>query len=149
MKYLISFCLIGLLACRDPFCADQSDQTAGFVVRVLARHYIAYQGGEDLGRFGIRISSKERYEQVFSGCCASRLDSIDFSQFEILGLSTVNKGSRSGYLRDVQRDDVNKKITYTVTERYCQRSSPSDGRGNYVLMPKQPSNYKVDYVRNQ
>lgn len=149
MKYLIPFFLIGLLSCRDPFCTDQSDQTAGLVVRVLDRQYIAYQGGEDLGRFGIRISSKERYEQVFSGCCANRLDSIDFNQFEIVGLSTVNRGSPSGYLRDVQRDDVNKKITYTITEHYCQRSSPVDGQGNYVLIPKQPSDYKVDYVRNQ
>jgi hypothetical protein len=149
MKYLLL--LIGLLSCRDPFCSDKSDQTMGLAIRVLDNLQTAYdqQRGEDLGRFGIRISSLEEYKRVFASCCAIRLDSIDFAQYEILGLTTINRGRNSSYIREVKRDNANKKIVYTVTEEYCQRSSPVLGNGNFVLVAKLPSDYTVEYIRHQ
>ncbi len=134
-------------SCVDPFCSEQSDRMAGLVVRVLDRPYAANDADGDLGRYGVRISSQEQYKKVFSSCCATRLDSMDFTKVEILGLSTISRGIHTSYTRDVQRDDTNKRITYTVTEHYCQSGSPHDGQGNLVVIPKQPSDYEITYVR--
>ena len=151
MRYLVVLLVFVLFSCVDPFCSEQSDRMAGLVVRVLDRPYAATdaQQGEDLGRLGIRISTQEQYKKVFASCCATRLDSIDFTKVEILGLSTISRGIHTSYIRDVQRDDTNKRITYTVTEHYCQSGSPHDGQSNLVVIPKQPSDYETTYVRKQ
>ncbi|GAB3743766.1 hypothetical protein GCM10028816_54190 [Spirosoma lituiforme] len=122
----------------------------GLTLRLLDQRYSAYDQKEgDLSRSGIRISDASQYKRVFASCCESRLDSIDFTRYEILGLTTVNKGSNSRYIHDVKRDDTTKKITYTVSEEYCTRSSPIDGRSNLIVVAKLPSDYQVEYVRNQ
>ncbi len=35
---------------------------------------------------------------------------------------------------NVKRDDTTKRIIYSVSEEYCKRSSPVDGRGNFVVV---------------
>jgi len=151
MKKMLLLSLLGLTSCQDPTCEKNADQTAGLVLRVLDRRYFAYdtKQGEDLSRNGIKISSTEQYKQVFVDCCANRLDSVDFSQYDILGLTTVNQGSNSSYIMNVTRDDRKKKVIYSVSENYCRRSSPIDGRSNFVVVPKLPAGYWVEYVRNQ
>ncbi|MBD2703484.1 hypothetical protein IC229_22760 [Spirosoma sp. BT702] len=158
MKKLNFLLLLVVCACQEqgPNCEETTnqrttDQTAGLVVSMLDDRYLAYdtKQGEDLGRFGIKITDAQQYRRVFSYCCENRLDSVDFAQFDVLGLTTVNLGSNSTYLLDVKRDDAAKKIVYTVTERYCQKASPFDGRGNFVVVPKLPTAYQVEYVRNQ
>lgn len=144
---------IVLLSCQETsLCDEKIDQTTGLVVRVLDKSYFAYnqQQGVDLGAAGIRISTSEQYKRVFSACCESRLDSIDFKEFEILGLTTVNRGFRSGYLRDIKRDDTNRKIIYTVTEQYCKRRST--GAGILCLSPNNRrrirlSTYEINNLR--
>lgn len=150
-KYILFLVALALFSCKEPFCEQNTDQATGQVVKVLDSRYRAYDArqGEDLSRFGIWITSPEQYKRVFAHCCASQLDSVDFDRFDILGLSTVNQGSNSSYLRDVKRDDAAQKITYTVTEQYCKRASPLDGKSNLVLVPKIPATYTIAYVRNQ
>lgn len=142
--------LLFVLACRKPFCEDHSDQLSGEAIRYMEKLPVPYdQNVGDLGRFGIRISDDQQYKRVFSTYSGTVIDSIDFSKYELLGLSTVNRGSSSSYIRDVKKDDVNKTITYTVTEEYCMRSSPVDGKSNLVLINRLPSDYRVEYKRNQ
>lgn len=144
------FILLFVLACRKPFCEDHSDQLSGEAIRYMEKLPVPYdQNIDDLGRFGIRISDYQQYQKVFRTAPGVALDSIDFSKYELLGLSTVNKGSRSSYIRDVKKDDANKTIIYTVTEEYCMRSSPVDGKSNLVLVDRLPSDYRVEYKRNQ
>ncbi|MPR36020.1 hypothetical protein [Salmonirosea aquatica] len=151
MKKLLFLSLLALYACDKPFCNEKpNDEIAGIVIKVIGdQTYSAYdpERGEDLARFGIHITTDAQYRRVFAHCCAARLDSLDFTQYDLLGLTTVNKGQHSTYLRNVQRDESAKKVTYTVTERYCKRSSPVEGQGNFVLVPKVPSGYSVEYVR--
>ena len=149
MKKLLLLSFLGLFSCITPTCPTLPDQDTGLIVRVLPQGYLAYGQEGDLGRNGIEISTDEVYRRVFETCCKSQLDSVDFRQFDVLGLTTVNRGSSSSYVLDVQRDDATKKITYSVTERYCKRSSPVDGRGNFVVVPKRPAGYTLEYVRNQ
>lgn len=151
MKNLYLFSLISLWACQEPNCQKGADQTTGLVLRTLDKTYSAYdqKQGEDLSRNGIRISTVNQYKLAFAYCCQNRLDSLDFAQYEILGLTTVNKGSNSRYIYDVKRDDIAKKVTYTVSEEYCNRSSPIDGRSNFVVIAKLPSGYQIEYIRNQ
>lgn len=150
MKNLFLLSLISLLACQEPDCEKGPDQTTGLALRVLDRRYSAYDQKEgDLSRSGIRISDLNQYNHVFAFCCQSHLDTIDFTQYEILGLSTVNKGSNSRYVYNVKRDDMAQKIVYTVSEEYCSRSSPIDGRPNIVVVAKLPPDYQIEYVRNQ
>ncbi|WP_421825825.1 hypothetical protein [Larkinella sp.] len=148
MKKLFFFLLIGFLACKhDVDCETMKDETTGIVTAVLSERVAYDQKIGDLGRFGLRISTAEEFQRVFDRCCAGRLETIDFSQNDVLGLSTVNRGCKSTYQLDVQRDDATKRVIYTVTERYCRRCSPSDGRGNYVVIPKVPEGYEVKFVR--
>lgn len=151
MKKLLLFSVLGLLACQKPLCEKGPDQTTGLVLRVLDKQYWAYdkKQGEDLSRFGIKISTADQYKRAFAYCCESRLDSIDFVQYDLLGLSTVNKGNNSHYIRDVKRDDAAKKVIYSVSEEYCTRSSPVEGQSNFVLVAKLPSDYRTEYIRNQ
>lgn len=151
MKNLYPLLFISLWACQEPNCQKGADQTTGLVLRALDRTYSAYdqKQGEDLSRNGIRISNVNQYKQAFAYCCQNRLDSLDFARQELLGLTTVNRGNNSRYIYDVKRDDVAKRVTYTVSEEYCNRSSPTDGRSNFVVVPKLPSDYQIEYVRNQ
>ncbi|WP_207508731.1 hypothetical protein [Telluribacter humicola] len=149
MKKLLILSLLGMMACEDPFCEERPDEVAGLVVRVLDEQYLAYERSEgDLGRNGIQITSEQQFQQVFSYCCATQLDSIDFSKYDVLGKSTVNRGSNSSYRREVQHDDTNKKIIYTITEHYCKKASPTDGRGNFVVVPKVPADFRVEFIVN-
>ena len=151
MKKLLLLPLLALSSCEKPLCNEKpSDEIAGIVIGVVGdRAYSAYdpERGEDLARFGIRLTTDEQYRQVFTHCCAAKLDSLDFTQYDMLGLTTVNKGQHSTYLREAHLDEGRKKVIYTVTERYCKRSSPVEGQGNFVLIPKVPPGYSVEYVR--
>lgn len=151
IKKILLLSLLSFLSCEEPLCEPGSDQTTGLAIQVLDRRYLAYDEklGEDLGRNGIKITSSDQYRRVFAYCCANQLDSIDFSRYDLLGLTTVNKGSKSRYIRDVKQDETAKKITYSVSEEYCTRSSPVDGRSNFVLVPKLPAAYPIEYVRHQ
>jgi hypothetical protein len=141
---------LSVSACRKPFCQDQSDQLSGEAIRYMRDLPVPYeQNTGDLARYGIRVSNAQQHRRVFGYSPSIRLDSIDFNKYELLGLSTVNRGSRSSYIRDVKKDDANKLIVYTVTEEYCSRSSPIEGNSNLVLINKLPSTYRVEYKRNQ
>ncbi|GHB79724.1 hypothetical protein [Persicitalea jodogahamensis] len=147
---LLAICLPVLFtSCEKPLCNEKpNDETAGIVVRVLPENYLAYrQEVGDLARDGIHLTTEEQYRQVFDHCCAGKLESVDFSKYDVLGASTINQGVGSTYMRDVQVDSLSKKIKYTITERYCRKSSPVDGKGNFVVVPKLPIGYSVEYVR--
>jgi hypothetical protein len=144
MRKLLCFLPLLLWSCEKPIYNEKpNDEIAGIVVRLIGDgRYLAYQQNiGDLSRSGIHITQDAEYRQVFDYCCAGNLESIDFKRYDILGLSTVNKGTNSTYLRNVQIDEANEKVVYTITERYCKRSSPVDGKGNFVLVPKLPVGY--------
>lgn len=151
MKKLLLVALLPVFSCEKPICNEKpKDEIAGIVIEIVGdRTYLAYapERGEDLARFGIHIATDKQYRQVFSHCCAGRLDSLDFTQYDILGLTTVNNGLPSTYLREAHLDEARQKVIYTVSERYCKRSSPVEGNGNFVLVPKVPPGYSVEYAR--
>lgn len=138
-----------LLSCEKNDCSTPAGQLTGSALKLLDDRYIALDNGEDLGRFGVRVATQSDYTRLFKNCCAAKPDTIDFTKYDLLGLSTVNHGSSSTYTHDVKRDDAAKKIVYTVTENYCSKASPVDGRGNFVLVQKIPDSYQIEFVRNQ
>ncbi|WP_373515946.1 hypothetical protein [Persicitalea sp.] len=155
MKAILTFLALSLVAllisCEKPLCYEKpNDEIAGIVVKVLGENgsYLAYREGVgDLNRFGMLLATDKEYRLVFEYCCAGKLDSVDFAEYDILGLGTLDKGRNSTYLREVQIDDNLKKVVYTVSERYCKRSSPVRGNGNFVIVPKLPIGYSIEYVR--
>lgn len=138
-------------SCEKPFCNEKpNDEIAGIVVRPLGGNgnYLAYRKDVgDLNRFGMHITTDKEYREAFAYCCEGKLDSVDFAKYDILGLGTLDKGVHSTYLREVVINESVKKVVYTVTERYCRRSSPVRGNGNFVIVPKLPIAYSVEYVR--
>lgn len=150
MKKLLLLFLVPFLSCRDePTCEKTDDEATGIIVGVLSNRVASDPALGDLGTNGIRISTSEDYQRLFAGCCNGHMGAVNFNESDVLGLSTVNKGCSSSYQRDVRRDDATKRIIYTVTELYCKPCSPVDGQGNFVIIPKVPNGYTVEYARKQ
>ncbi|MGV3559019.1 hypothetical protein [Larkinella arboricola] len=150
MKNLLLLLLLPFLSCQDePTCEKTDDEATGIIIGVLSNRVALDPAAGDLGREGIRISTSEDYQRLFANCCNGHLGAVNFNESDVLGLSTVNRGCSSSYQRNVRRDDANKRIVYTVTELYCKQCSPTDGQGNFVIIPKVPGGYTVEYVRKQ
>ncbi|MFD1141423.1 hypothetical protein ACFQ4C_09895 [Larkinella insperata] len=152
MKNLLLLLLLPFLSlsCQDePTCEKTDDEATGIIISVLSNRVANDPVAGDLGREGIRISTPEDYQRLFVGCCNGHLGAVNFNESDVLGLSTVNRGCSSSYQRNVRRDDATKRIIYTVTELYCKKCSPVDGQGNFVIIPKVPEGYTVEYVRKQ
>ncbi|GAB3331715.1 hypothetical protein GCM10027299_37620 [Larkinella ripae] len=148
MKSVLFLLILGFLSCQDePTCEQTDDEATGIITRVLSNRVAYDQSTGDLGTRGLLITTSEQYQRVFANCCNGTLGAVNFNENDVIGLSTVNQGCSSSYQRDVKRDDAAKRIVYTVTERYCRKCSPVDGQGNFVVIPKVPGGYTVEYFR--
>ena len=77
-------------------------------------------------------------------CVNAKLPFIDFSKNTLLGKYVSGRGCNVDFKKKVNNDDVNKKMIYTISvieEGVCKKLASSM---NWIVVPKLPSNYKVE-----
>ena len=71
---------------------------------------------------------------------------IDFSKYSVLFQYTSTGGCFAVFLRDVVKDDNNKKYIYTITDLRCGNLEPLYGHLNIVIIPKIEEGYSVEII---
>ena len=78
-------------------------------------------------------------------CDNYTLPEIDFTTYTLLGKYTVSDGEVKYYKREVIKDASNMKYIYTIYMK-CQNNSKAEISMNWVLVPRLPDNYSVEFV---
>ena len=97
------------------------------------------------------INSQKEYNSLLEFkspadfCDDFKLPTIDFSQNTLLGKYTQGGGCSINFVRHIFKDDLNKKIIYSievVEEGLCKKLGMSM---NWILTSKVPSDYSVEF----
>ena len=80
-------------------------------------------------------------------CQNAQLPYIDFSQYTLLCNKIETTCARS-VSQKVEKDDTNKKYIYSITidDRWCGMTRKYKGNACWVLVPKLPIGYTVDFT---
>lgn len=88
------------------------------------------------------ITNDSQLVNAFVGGCTP--PSIDFNNHTILGLYTTGK-CEVKYIREVIRNEEDKKYEYTVTLKQCGLCKRAALSYNWVIVPKLPNGWTVDF----
>ncbi len=72
-------------------------------------------------------------------------EAIDFSKYTVLENFVSTGGCSVVYERNVSKDITHKKIVYTITIHQCGDCKKSNSSWNWVLVPKIPEDYTIEY----
>lgn len=78
-------------------------------------------------------------------CDNYTLPTIDFTTYTLLGKYTVSGGEVKYYKREVVKDEVNMRDIYHIYIK-CKNNNKAAISMNWVLIPKLPGNYSVDFT---
>ena len=103
------------------------------------------------------INSDNEYQKLLSlgqtwrKCIQNPLLTVDFSQYTILGQYAIGSCASEGFSHRYERDDQNKKITYTVRSknRMMSCSGPGKHSMNLIQVDKIPSDYEIIFPREK
>lgn len=70
---------------------------------------------------------------------------IDFNQFTLLGKYASKDDCEVSYERNATRNDSQKKINYSIKVQHCGYCKKPYESMNWVLIPKIPDDYTVDF----
>ena len=136
---------------KDPFC-DAKDSISG----IIKERYIFgcgyYDGKLNEKQFIIdndssfqALLSKGKGSQSREQCKDEDFPKIDFSQNTLLGLYADGGGCSTGFERNVTKDEGNKVYQYTIKVNECGQCDKLRLDMNWVLVPKLPQDYKVEF----
>ncbi len=94
---------------------------------------------------GLIIDNDSAYYLNFDEKCQP--EKIDFSKFTILG-NYASGGCYATFIRTVSIDEKNKKYTYLIDVNNCGLCSRAVISYNWVLVPKLPLGWKVEFQKN-
>ena len=77
-------------------------------------------------------------------CDDYTLPNIDFSTYTLLGKYTVSDGEVKYYKREVIKDEGNLKYIYNIYMK-CKNNNKAAISMNWVLVPKLPAGYSVEF----
>ncbi|MBD2699086.1 hypothetical protein IC229_00440 [Spirosoma sp. BT702] len=85
-----------------------------------------------------------RFDRNFS-CLNYQLEPVNFSKYSLLGNYAAG-GCDVAFTRTVERDDMAKKYIYTVKVREAGACKKLEYSMNWVLVPKLPMGYTVEFL---
>ncbi len=95
------------------------------------------------------INSKQEYQKLLNykasipSCADFQLPPINFSQYTLLGKYAYGGGCSVSFERKIYKDEVNKRIIFSIKVIEKGPCEMLIGRMNWVLVQKIPSNYNV------
>ena len=154
MKQTIFVIIAGLLffscekKCKLP---DQIVGTGEIVYNALVGQFfidpfdaLKYHYGNE----GYIINSEEEniFDLKVSYDDGQTFEPIDFTIYTVLGKRASSGGCKVRFVRDVKKNDISKKYIYTITVLQCGNCFSQDEIMNWVLVPKIPEDYTVEFV---
>jgi len=95
------------------------------------------------------ISSQAVYDTIFFSTIDDGLpcikETIDFDRYSILGLRTQGTGCSRTYHRKIVENEAKKVYEYLVTIRECGFCEPLETNYNWVLVPRLPEGWRVQF----
>ncbi len=130
---------------------------------ILVTHYVPRFHGEEMQFIDMTeqlrcivdphneyvINSGEEYQELLNHkasvpeCADFQLPSIDFSRYTLLGKYAYGGGCSVSFERKVYKDDVNKRIIFSIKVIEKGPCEMIIGKMNWVLVQKIPPNYSV------
>jgi len=151
----IAICAIMLLSvsCKKSCDLEQDDESSGAVVSehpstkglVVIYPSSGYLTSSMAGDYVVDANDSyaDEFEVSFDGGITKA--PVNYGQYTILGLP-IDVECDAWVERNVEIDDLNGIVTYTVTVHECGQGCDELRRlENYVLVPTFPSNYSVFY----
>lgn len=93
----------------------------------------------------LRNDMDEDFLEANAACDTAVLVNPDFEQYSLLGMRTEVKACAVEYIREVAIDQAAKKYTYTVQAIPCGDCNTVYISMNWVLVPKLPQDFTVDF----
>lgn len=98
------------------------------------------------------ISSEEELLKIIDSTCTSMPQAgynetppdIDFEKYSLIGQWATGQ-CETKFLREVEKDEDNKKITFTIQVRECGTCKSERYDANLVTIPKIPVDYQVEF----
>jgi hypothetical protein len=81
-------------------------------------------------------------------CDNYTLPEIDFATYTLLGKYTVSDGEVKYYKREVIKDEGSSKYIYKIYMK-CKNNNKAEISMNWVLVPKLPAGYSVEFTVNK
>jgi hypothetical protein len=145
-RYLlvIGFMVSLNMACKkSPFCHG------GEVHKGIIVSGVSISCRPDIQQENYIIRSDSAYRKLFNHSPTSlptcSLPSIDFASFDLLGLPADGSGCDIMFIRKVKRVKKNKRYEYSVKVRTCGLCKMLGLSDNWVLVPKIPEGWEVDF----
>ena len=90
------------------------------------------------------LNGCSRFEFVDSQI-VNNFELINFSKYTLLSQETTGSGCETHFIKNLKKDDQNKKIIYTVTVEEIGSCEPLEFSKNWIITPKIPDNYIVEF----
>lgn len=148
----LSICLfLQFFTFTDPSPIDISDQCTFSDQTILSKCYwrgawsfqdseLIFKDEENFQTYGSQIKKKD------AKCQEEFLPAIDFSKYSLLSKRTKGGGCSDHYRRRVYNDPSRKVILYEVIVEYVGTCEKLCGNFNWVVVPKIPEDYTVEFV---
>jgi len=95
------------------------------------------------------INSLEEYQQLsnlaHSNIAICQFNEINFNNYSLLG-KTILASCKFKIIRSVDKNETQKKYTYTIELLQCGNCVEQNKIDNWILVPKIPSGYDVDFI---
>lgn len=96
------------------------------------------------------ITNQIDYEEIeliewIDTCKSKKLNPIDFTNYTLLGMFARGR-CRVNFEREVISDSNNQKYIYTIKVNECGNCETNYEHMNWVLVPKLPDNWTVEFI---
>jgi len=153
---LIIFLPVTLLLIENSCTPEQSCQNQDTIDGIIDTTYdlgMCYQYMSDTSYVITDIvefqSLRSKMDSFFlsknSGCDTASLVAPNFEKQTLLGCFAQGTGCDASFHRTVLQDDTQHKYTYTIEVEDCGKCTYKIPSMNWVLVPKLPQNYTVEF----